>query len=340
MKIRLKTGSFSGNPLFSGWINLNQKFRSEYFPYFLIWIAVLTFSIGSCSSLSELAQRFTEDKSPFENLPNTRVYWNLSPGAQSSESFRSLPGHLRYLVIHILPNKEKIWQGEVDLWEAKDEFLSSLPKGIYFPRLSFKAAILTGSTQLGETDSPLSKKVSFFPSLHSFWEWEGDSFSSGMKQMLSRNASVADWNLIFDFQSDGIAWVSKETRSVGAGYKLQWENIRNRGTSLSTDFHHPSGRSFPFADYDYRNQIFRFLPLQEASIPVWVFKKEGDLRLAWSLLPEELVANAFSKRKQTGKSELSGALFYDLANNNPFTARADLKDYPIILLKDEDNARK
>ncbi len=326
---------------FSGWIYLNQKSRYKFFPYFLFQLSVYIFVFGSCSLSPEFSNWFGEEKSFLKDIPSTRIYWNVSPGSQSSESFRALPGHLRYLVIQTLPNKEKIWQGEVDLWETKEEFQGSLPKGMYFPKLSFKASLFTGPAKVEELVSGVPKKISFLPSAHSFWEWEGDSHVSGNQNIPSKISTISNWAILFDLLPEGIVWISKEKRLIANDYQLGWENIPNRRTSLSTDFTHPSGVSFPYADYDYRNQIFRSLSNSEEALPIWIYRKEGDVRWAWGLLPEDLlVSSSFSKRKQAGKMGLANVLFYDATNNNPFTARADLKNYPIILIKDEDNARK
>ncbi|TGK07283.1 hypothetical protein EHO59_04020 [Leptospira semungkisensis] len=317
---------------------MELKSRFHFSASSSIGILLCLLQLESCTLLSGLGGNKT--LSP-KDLPSTRIFWNLSSVPQNSESYRNQPGHLRYLVIQTLPNREKVWNGEVDLWETKEEFQGALPKGMYFPKLSFKASIYTGSTRLEQGDAENPKTVSFLPQSVSSWSWEGDSMNHGIAAYSPKYLTVSDWGIVFDFLPEGIAWVAREYRSLGKDFTLSWENIRNRRSSLSTDYTHPLGLSFPYADYDYRNQIFRYLPFTQDGLPVWIFKEEGDVRWAWGILPEDLLASKnILNRKRTDKEELLSTHFYDANANNPFTARADLRNYPIILLKDYDNARK
>ncbi|WP_208861148.1 LIC_13346 family putative lipoprotein [Leptospira neocaledonica] len=290
----------------------------------------------SCSLLTQ----WTEEKPLVSDLPSIRIYSNISSISASSESFRNQPGHLRYLILLTQASKEKIWTGEVDFWETKEDFHASLPKGIVFPKLSFKASIFSGSARLEDGESSNPKQVSFHPQGVLSWNWEGENFRSGI-QTSSKQLNVSDWGILYNFSQSGIVWVAKEYRSLGKNVELNWENVRNSRTTLTTDYTSPSGRSFPYADYDYKNQIFQYVNLVEGRLPVWTFREEGELRLAWGILPEDLLSSKnVAQWKQKRKEELVSMHFYDATNNIPFTASADLKNYPIILLKDYDNARK
>ncbi|MGJ4787315.1 hypothetical protein EHQ52_08345 [Leptospira koniambonensis] len=304
--------------------------------FFLLGLTYLFFSL-SCSLLTE----WTEEKPLVSDLPSIRIYSNISSIHPSSESFRNQPGHLRYLVLQTQASKEKIWTGEVDLWETKEDFHTSLPKGIVFPKLSFRASLFSGVARLEDGEYSNPKQVSFYPQGALSWSWEGEGLKSGPQVSSPKQLNLSDWGILYNFSQSGIVWVAKEYRSLGKNVELNWENVRNSRTSLSTDYTSPGGRSFPYADYDYRNQIFQYVNLIEGRLPVWTFREEGEYRWAWGILPEDLLSSKnVSQWKQKRKDELVSMHFYDAANNIPFTALADLKNYPIILLKDYDNARK
>ncbi|PJZ50674.1 hypothetical protein CH362_02605 [Leptospira saintgironsiae] len=313
--------------------------KSRSYPTEIFFSLGLTylFFLMSCSLLTE----WTEEKPLVSDLPSIRIYTNISSIPASSESFRNQPGHLRYLVLQTQSSKEKIWTGEVDLWETKEDFHTTLPKGIVFPKLSFKASLFSGAARLEEGESSNPKHISFHPQGVLSWNWEGEGFKSGTHIPSPKQLNVSDWGILYNFSQSNIVWAAKEYRSLGKNVELHWENVRNSRTSLSTDYTSPGGRSFPYADYDYKNQIFQYVNLVEGRLPVWIFREEGELRLAWGILPEDLLSSKnVSQWKQKRKDEFVSMHFYDAANNIPFTASADLKNYPIILLKDYDNARK
>ncbi|TGM15815.1 hypothetical protein EHQ81_05310 [Leptospira selangorensis] len=316
---------------------MEPKSRSYLTATFFSLGLTYLFFLMSCSLLTE----WTEEKPLVSNLPGIRIYTNFSSIPASSESFRNQPGHLRYLILQTQSSKEKIWTGEVDLWETKEDFHTTLPKGIVFPKLSFKASLFSGSARLEEGESSNPKHISFHPQGVLSWNWEGEGFRSGMQISPPKQLSVSDWGILYNFSQSGIVWVAKEYRSLGKNVELNWENVRNSRTSLSTDYTSPGGRSFPYADYDYKNQIFQYVSMVEGRLPVWTFREEGEYRWAWGILPEDLLSSKnVSQWKQKRKEEFVSIHFYDAANNIPFTASADLKNYPIILIKDYDNARK
>nr|WP_246048634.1 hypothetical protein [Leptospira sarikeiensis] len=229
----------------------------------------------------------------------------------------------------------------MDLWETREDFQTSLPKGIVFPKLSFRASIYTGSAKLEDGEPSFPKQISFHPQAVQTWNWEGETLKSGAQSSSPKQSALSDWGLLYNFSQSGIVWVAKEYRSLGKNIELNWENVRNSRVSLSTDYTSPSGKSFPYADYDYKNQIFQYISSAGARMPVWTFKEEGEYRWAWGILPEDLISsNGLSKWKQKKKEEFVSLDFYDTTNNIPFTASADLRNYPIILLKDYDNVRK
>ncbi|EPG73368.1 putative lipoprotein [Leptospira fainei serovar Hurstbridge str. BUT 6] len=298
---------------------------------------LLNLVFGSCSLLPEWIRG---DHPLVEDSRTTRVYWNLSQVPKTSEAYQSQPSNLRYIVVNTEPSKERVWKGEVDLWETKEEFQNSLPKGIVFPKFSFKAAILSGVSKLEEGELTNPKKISFVPKIDEVWDWEGDSFPQSALSILSKRFPVEDWFMVFDLRSDE-AWLSKESRNLGNGSEIVWQNLRTRGSLLTTDLIHPSGKSFPYADYDYRQVGFITLPVSAGALPIWIFKREKGAIWAWGLLPEDLVSSQILLKQRNSKgSPFASFLFYDASSNIPFTTRADLRNYPIIILSDQNNVRQ
>ncbi|WP_246031995.1 LIC_13346 family putative lipoprotein [Leptospira fluminis] len=301
--------------------------------------SILFICISGLSRCSLLPDWMSGEKALLDESHKTRIYWNLSQVPKTSENYENKPSNLRYIVVSSEARQEGVWKGEVDLWETKSEFLDSLPKGIFFPKFTFKAGLFTGSSKLAEGEVTNPKRISFLPKMNEVWDWEGNAFPNSATSILSKRIPLEDWSLTFELSPEE-AWLSKESRNLGSGTEIVWENLRTRGSLLTTDFVHPSGKTFPYADYDYRQVAFIALPRVPDALPIWIFRREKGEIWAWGMIPEELLSSQTLVRQRSIKgSKFSSFLFYDVSSNIPFTTRADLRNYPIIILSDQNNAK-
>ncbi|PJZ71184.1 hypothetical protein CH373_01315 [Leptospira perolatii] len=314
----------------------------KFLPLFIGIIQILFFLIWTldCSLLPELPTWLGGRETLVQNQPATKVYWNLTKIPATSEAFVQQPGVLHYFILKNPSSSEKSWKAEVNLWETKEEFVRSLPKNVHFPKLTLRAAVSSGISKISEGEPSDPKRILYFPKTDVIWEYEGNTFSSQAKGLQFRSAKreLKNWVLEFEIGKDN-AWLSMESRNMDTDVWLTWRNLKSWGFSSvpSTDYINPDGKITPYIEYDYSNINYKALPILNEALPVWIFWKENGVSWAWAFLPEEMLSPRLLAKQKKGEG--APLLFYDPLANNPFTARANLENYPIIYFTDENYVR-